>query len=120
VSSAFVLEGSVRKAGNRVHGQHDNAMRRFLRAIELDPNSAFARGYLGTAYGFSGECDPAIQNLNEAMHLSPRDFLMVVWFIGSAWAYLSAEKYEQAADCANRAIDPWRVCCGLCAPWTNG
>src|SRR5262249_54877656 len=46
-----------------------------------------------------------IQNLNEAMRLSPRDFLMVVWFMGSACAYLSAEKYEQAADCAKRAID---------------
>jgi adenylate cyclase len=86
-------------------GQHDNAIRRFLRAIELDPNSAYARGYLGTAYAFAGECDPAIQNMQEAIRLSPRDFLMVVWFQGSAWAYLSAEKFEQATDCAKRAID---------------
>ena len=28
-------------------GQHDNAIRRLLRAIDLDPNSTFARGYLG-------------------------------------------------------------------------
>ena len=41
-------------------GQHDNAIRRLLRAIDLDPNSCFARGYLGTAYAFGGECDPAI------------------------------------------------------------
>jgi adenylate cyclase len=96
-------------------GQHDNAIRRFLRAIELDPNSAFARGYLGTAYAFGGESDPAIQNLKEAMRLSPRDFLMVVWFVGSAWAYLSAEKYEQAADCAKRAIE-----CNPAFPDTHG
>ena len=86
-------------------GQHDNAIRRLLRAIDLDPNSTFARGYLGTAYAFGGECDPAIQNLQEAMRLSPRDFLMVVWSTVSAWAFLSAEKFEQAADCARRAID---------------
>ena len=86
-------------------GQHDNAIRRLQRAIELDPNSTFARGYLGTAYAFGGECDPAIQNVQEAMRLSPRDFLMVVWFTVSAWAYLSAEKFEQAADCGKRAID---------------
>jgi adenylate cyclase len=86
-------------------GQHDNAVRRLLRAIDLDPNSTFARGYLGTAYAFAGECDPAIQNLQEAMRLSPRDFLMVVWFTVSAWAYLSAGKFEQAAECGNRAID---------------
>jgi adenylate cyclase len=86
-------------------GQHDNAIRRLLRAIDLDPNSTFARGYLGTAYAFGGECDPAIENLQEAMRLSPRDFLMVVWFTVSAWAYLSAGKFEQAADCGKRAID---------------
>lgn len=86
-------------------GQHDNAIRRFMRAIDLDPNSAFARGYLGTAYAFGGECDPAIQNVQEAMRFSPRDFLMVVWFTVSAWAYLSAERFEQAADFGKRAID---------------
>jgi adenylate cyclase len=86
-------------------GQHDNAIRRLQRAIDLDPNSTFARGYLGTAYAFSGECDPAIENVQEAMRLSPRDFLMVVWFTVSSWAYLSADKFEQAADCAKRAID---------------
>ena len=37
--------------------QHDDAIRRLSRAIELDPNSSFARGYLGTAYSFSGEPD---------------------------------------------------------------
>jgi len=86
-------------------GQHDNAIRRLLRAIELDPNSTFARGYLGAAYAFGGECDPAIENVQKAIRLSPRDFLMVVWFTASAWAYLSAEKFEQAADCGRRAID---------------
>jgi adenylate cyclase len=86
-------------------GQHDNAIRRLRRAIELDPNSTFARGYLGTAYAFGGECDPSIQNVQEAMRLSPRDFLMVVWFTVSAWAYLSAGKFEEAADCAKRATD---------------
>jgi adenylate cyclase len=86
-------------------GQHDDAIRRLRRAVDLDPNSAFARGYLGTAYAFGGECDPATQNLQEAMRLSPRDFLMVVWFTVSAWAYLSAGKFEQAAECGKRAID---------------
>jgi tetratricopeptide (TPR) repeat protein len=95
--------------------QHDNAIRRFLRAIHLDPNSAYARGYLGTAYAFGGECDLDIQNMQEAMRLSPRDFLMVVWFLGNAWAYLSAGKFEQAADCAKRAID-----CNPAFPDTHG
>jgi len=35
-------------------GQHDNAIRRLQRAIDLDPNSTFARGteMLGGAYTF--------------------------------------------------------------------
>jgi adenylate cyclase len=86
-------------------GQHDNSIRRLRRAIDLDPNSSFARGYLGTAYAFGGECDLAIENVQEAIRLSPRDFLMVIWFTVSAWAHLSAEDFEQAADCGRRAID---------------
>src|ERR1700733_10616461 len=86
-------------------GSTKTLSRRLLRAIDLDPNSTFALGYLGTAYAFSGDCDRAIEKLQEAIRLSPRDFLMVVWFTVSAWAYLSADKFEQAADCAKRAID---------------
>jgi adenylate cyclase len=86
-------------------GQHENAIGRLLRAIDLDPNSSFALGYLGTAYAFGGDCDRAIEKLQEAIRLSPRDFLMVVWFTVSAWAYLSAGKFEQAADCGKRAVD---------------
>jgi tetratricopeptide (TPR) repeat protein len=43
--------------------------------------------------------------LQEAIRLSPRDFLMVIWFTVSAWAHLSAADFEQAADCGRRAID---------------
>jgi tetratricopeptide (TPR) repeat protein len=53
--------------------------------------------------------------MQEAMRLSPRDFLMVVWFLGNAWAYLGAGKFEQAADCAKRAID-----CNPAFPDTHG
>src|ERR1700683_3677488 len=37
--------------------RHDDAIRRLRRAIEVDPNSSFARGYLGVAYSFGGEPD---------------------------------------------------------------
>ena len=86
-------------------GRHDDGIRRLKRAIELDPNSNFARGFLGAAYAFGGECEPAIQHSQEAMRLSPRDFLMVLWHIQIAWAYLSVENYEQAAENAKRAME---------------
>src|SRR6185436_5881375 len=60
---------------------------------------------VGTAYAFAGECDPAIQNVQEAIRLSPRDFLMGVGFTVSAWAHLSAGNFEQAVDSGKRAID---------------
>jgi adenylate cyclase len=86
-------------------GRHDDAIRRLRRAIELDPNSSFAHGELGVAYAFGGEADLAIQQAQTAIRLSPRDFLNVIWHMVDAWAHLSAERFEEAAECARRAID---------------
>ena len=85
-------------------GRHDDAMRRLRRAIELDPNSSFAHGMLSAAYAFGGEADLAIQQAQTAIRLSPRDFLNVIWHVTDAWAHLSAERFEEAAECARRAI----------------
>jgi adenylate cyclase len=85
--------------------QHDDAIRRLSRAIELDPNSGFARGYLGTAYSFSGEPDRSLAAVQEAMRLSPRDCLMVIWHTVSAWSHLHAERFAEAVACAKQAID---------------
>ena len=52
-------------------GRHDQAIRRLARANELNPNSNFARGYLGVVHAFGGDCDPAIENSQAAMRLSP-------------------------------------------------
>jgi|SoiMethySBSTD1v2_1073268.scaffolds.fasta_scaffold285980_1 adenylate cyclase len=86
-------------------GRHDDAIRRLRRAIELDPNSSFAHGVLSAAYAFGGEAELAIQHAQTAIRLSPRDFLNVIWNVGAAWAHLSAERFEEAAECARRAID---------------
>jgi adenylate cyclase len=85
--------------------QHDDAIKRLNRAIELDPNSSFARGYLGTAYSFGGESDRSLSALREAIRLSPRDCLMVIWHTVSAWSHLHAERFAEAVACAKQAID---------------
>ena len=85
--------------------QHDDAIKRLKRAIELDPNSSFARGNLGVAFNFGGEPDLALAALDEAKRLSPRDYLMVIWHTASAWSHLSAERFAEAMDCAKQAID---------------
>jgi predicted Zn-dependent protease len=86
-------------------GRHDEAIRRLRRAIELDPNSSFAHGVLSAAYAFGGEADLANQQAQATVRLSPRDFLNVIWHITGAWAHFSAERFEEAAKCARRAID---------------
>jgi adenylate cyclase len=85
--------------------RHDSAIRRLQRAIELDPNSNIAHGMLSAAFAFGGEADPAIQQAEIAIRLGPRDFLNVVWLITSAWAHLSAGRFEEAAEWARRSAD---------------
>jgi tetratricopeptide (TPR) repeat protein len=85
--------------------QHDDAIRRLNRAIELDPNSSFARGYLGAAFSFGGEPDRSLAAVKEAIRLSPRDCLMVIWHTVSAWSHLHAERFAEAIACAKQAID---------------
>jgi adenylate cyclase len=91
--------------GELFSGRHDDAIRRLRRAIELDPNSNYAHGHLSAAYAFSGEAEAAIQQAQMAIRLSPRDFLNVIWHITTAWAHLSAERFQEAFDSAQRAID---------------
>src|SRR5262249_6880039 len=38
-------------------GRHEEARRRLRHALDLNPNSVFARGYLGVSYSFAGDCE---------------------------------------------------------------
>ena len=85
--------------------RHDDAIRRLRRALDIDPNSSFARGMLGGVYAFTGEAALAIEQSQAAIRLSPRDFLNVIWLITMAWAHLSQEQFAEAADRARAAAD---------------
>ncbi|MCB0237389.1 MAG: tetratricopeptide repeat protein, partial [Anaerolineae bacterium] len=52
-------------------GQDDAAERRYLRAIELDPQSATAMYYLGDLYRRQGKLDDAISNFEQALAIDP-------------------------------------------------
>jgi adenylate cyclase len=39
------------------------------------------------------------------MRLSPRDFLMVIWYTASAWSHLHGEHFAEAVNCAQQAIE---------------
>jgi TolB-like protein/class 3 adenylate cyclase/Flp pilus assembly protein TadD len=84
-------------------GHHEEARRRLHRALDLNPNSEFARGYLGASYAFGGDYEAALPHLEEAIRLSPRGLLLVIWHISKGWAALAAERYETAVEFTERA-----------------
>ena len=84
-------------------GRHKEARRRLHRALELNPNSVFARGYLGVSYAFGGEYESALQHSEEAIRLSPRGLLLVIWQLCKGWAALLAGRYAEAVEFAELA-----------------
>ena len=84
-------------------GRHEEARRRLGRALDLNPNSVFARGYLGVSYAFAGDCEATFANADEAIRLSPRDQLLIIWRLCKGWAALLSERYQEAVEFANRS-----------------
>lgn len=85
--------------------RHEESRRRLRRALDLDPNSVFARGYLGASYAFSGDYDAAVPHLDEAIRLSPRDPLLIIWHLCRAWAALLTQRYEEAVEFGGLAVE---------------
>jgi len=86
-------------------GRHEEGRRRARRALDLDPNSAFTRGILGASYGFVGDYEAALQHCDEAIRLSPRDPLLVIWHLCKGWAALLSERYQEAVEFATEAVE---------------
>ncbi len=84
-------------------GRHDEARRRLRRAIDLDPNCAFAHAYIGVSHAFAGETEAALAHCVDAIRLSPRDPLLIIFYLAQGWAALAAERYEEAFEFTIRA-----------------
>jgi adenylate cyclase len=85
-------------------GRHEEARRRLRRALDLDPNSV-ARGYLGVSYAFAGDYEATLSHCGEAIRLSPRDPLLIIWHLCQGWAALLSERYEKAIEFAMEAVE---------------
>jgi tetratricopeptide (TPR) repeat protein len=66
-------------------GDHPQAVERFARALQLDPNLPSLRSYYGRALLFTGDADGAEQALREALAGSPNDY-EANYFLGSVLA----------------------------------
>ena len=85
-------------------GEHAIAATAVDRALTLNPNSAhawIARGYVSCA---RGQPSSAIEAFERAMRLSPLDRLGRTFTNGIAIAHLSAGRYEEALDWADRTL----------------
>ncbi len=83
--------------------QTNEALDEYRRALELNPNFAAARGYLGLALALDGRSDEAIENIEHAMRMSPRDPQNSLFNAGLAAAHYLAGRYTEAVGFARRS-----------------
>ncbi len=84
--------------------QTDEAVRQFMRALDLNPNFATAYGYLGWALVFDGQSEEAIRYLQEALRMSPHDPLKAFFYSGTCVAHYYAHRYDEAIEWGRKAI----------------
>ena len=83
--------------------QTNEAVDEYRRALELNPNFAAARGYLGLALALDGRSDEAIENIEQAMRMSPRDPQNSLFNSALAVAHYLAGRYTEAVGIARRS-----------------
>ena len=74
------------------------------RAIDLDPNQATARYWMGWIRLWLGELDAAIEQFKVALRLSPLDPSIFTAHFGTAWAHFMAGRNEEASSWAAATI----------------
>lgn len=84
--------------------QNSEAIAAFSRAIDANPNFAYAHGLLGAAHAFGGRPDQAIESIDHGVRLSPRDIFGDEYELYYAFAHFQAGRYGEAASASHRAI----------------
>ena len=83
---------------------YDAAFRELKTALELNPSLALAHYGLGATLVFSGRAEEGIPHLTAAIQLSPHDPNMGSFLVRLADAAYFLERYEEAAEWAQRAL----------------
>jgi adenylate cyclase len=85
-------------------GKRDEAEAAFERALQLNPS--FANGYyfLGLWLARWARPEEAIEKLEKAIRLSPKDPVIHFYFYGLAVAHFAAERYEEAVAWSQRSL----------------
>ncbi|WP_051382577.1 adenylate/guanylate cyclase domain-containing protein [Bradyrhizobium sp. Tv2a-2] len=84
-------------------GDLDEGLFLIDQALSLNPNMAVAWRFSGYVNAFLGQTDLAVEHLNRAIQLNPRDPLIFIPLNGLAIVHYFAEQYETALRFAQRA-----------------
>jgi adenylate cyclase len=85
-------------------GENETALTAINRAIELNPNYAFAYAQRGVVLAFLNRSDEAVVAAEWAIRLSPNDPTVYQSYIALSLAHLAAGRYEEALPWADRAL----------------
>jgi tetratricopeptide (TPR) repeat protein len=84
--------------------RYPEAIAAFRRAMELNPNFAMAHGWLGGALAYDGQSEAALDAVEQAMRMSPRDPFNFYWLLFAAVAHYTAERYAAAVGGAQKVM----------------
>jgi adenylate cyclase len=89
---------------HRARGDHHSALEAFSRAIELDPNFAFAYAHKGSELIYVGRPAETPPLVEQALRLSPHDPHIGIfhWIVGRANFF--TEQYDQAVLWLHRSV----------------
>jgi TolB-like protein/tetratricopeptide (TPR) repeat protein len=87
------------------YATRDNALATaaVTRAVEINPNFAFAHGQLGIAHAFGGRADEAVACIDQALRLSPREAFLGDYQFFYAAAHFQGARYELGLRFAREA-----------------
>jgi adenylate cyclase len=83
--------------------QPETAVEMFERALQLNPNSAFAWGVSAPTYCFLGRPEDALERLRNASRLSPFDAMNFFFWTVTGIAEFVAGRYDQAVSWLQKA-----------------
>jgi adenylate cyclase len=98
---ALAVHGHV---ASYLYKDFDLAFRRFETALRINANAALAWLWSAAAHAWMDDGVQAIEEINNAMALSPYDPLMYAYSGIAGWANLVNRQCERAIECALRSL----------------
>ena len=87
-----------------LQGKLDLSISSLRRAIVLNPNAAFAHFNLGQTYNWAGRSGDAIEHIDHALRLSPRDPLAWAFHLVRSLCLSRLERAEDAIEAAELSL----------------